>query len=183
MKKVSRLQIAENYAQALYEAAKREKSLDKVYQDCKTLARHFYHLPDLKQLSNPVWKPAQKSALMREISQSLNLAQTTANFLDIVAQNGRLSDINEILAQFKHVFYQAEGIMEVKVESVQNLTAGQEAELKKLLENHLQQKIVFDFKINPQILGGLIVQFGSTRIDDSLSGKLTRLEKVMKGNI
>ena len=50
------------------------------------------------------------------------------------------------------------------------------------MKKHLQQEIIINYNINPNILGGLIIEYGSTRIDDSLKGKLSRLEQVMKGN-
>ena len=51
------------------------------------------------------------------------------------------------------------------------------------LEKLLKQKIIINYSINPTILGGLIIEYGSTRIDDSLKGKLSRLEQVMKGSV
>lgn len=180
MKKVSKIAIAKNYAQALFDAAADKNLLKETFQDCKKLAENF-NVSELKALNNPAWQTQDKNEVMKQIAKTLELSQPSANFLTLLAQNRRLDVLKAALEQFKHIYYKENGVCEINVESVQKLTSEQEKRLQQNLEKILEQKIVVNYNINPDILGGLVVQYGSVRIDDSLSGKLNRLEQIMKG--
>ena len=71
--------------------------------------------------------------------------------------------------------------MEVEVQSAGALSPAQDKSLTAALEKMLSGKVVVNYQIRPEILGGLIVKFGSSMIDDSICGKLNRLEIMMKG--
>lgn len=180
MKKVSKTTVAKNYAQALYDAAQSKGLADIVYHDCRKLSGTFT-ASEIKTLNNPAWRESEKKETVREIAKALDLSEPTANFLELMAQNRRLNDFNDALEQFEHIYLKENGIMEINVECVQKLSAAQEKKLQQGLEKKLGQKTVIYYNINPEILGGLVVQYGSVRIDDSLSGKLNRLEQIMKG--
>ena len=98
-------------------------------------------------------------------------------------ENNRFDNIKAVFEQFYKLYYQKQGILEVSVQSVQPLNDKQHDKLLKGLEKLLKQKIIINYDINPDILGGLIVEFGTHRVDDSIKGKLNHLEQVMKGNI
>lgn len=183
MKKTSKIQIARNYAAALYNAASETGQFDEVFKDCALLSNIFADMPELKYLKNPVWKTEQKQEVINQIVKKLQLSPITANFLNTVNENSRLDDLQTILQEFKHIFYQKQNIKEVIVESAQALSASQDKKLNKALEKALRQKVTVDYIIKPELLGGLIVRSGSLRIDDSLTGKLQRLEQVMKGKL
>lgn len=183
MKKTSKIQIAQNYASALYETAVSSKDFESILNDCSILEATFLNMPELKYLKNPLWKPQQKKELIAAIAKKLKISEPMENFMQIVAENGRLEDLSVILNEFKHIFYHKQGIKEITVESAQELSEAQQKKLLSSIEKKLQQKVVADYIINPEILGGLIVRSGSLRIDDSLAGKLDRLEQVMKGKL
>ena len=174
MKKVSKAQIVQNYAKALFEAALSDKTLKTVAQDCNNMADTIKNIPELKILNNPNLKISQKQLMAKEIATKLQVCKTTENFLITLAEKNRFREINTILDKFRTIYYKSQNILEVFVQSVQPLTSAQ--------QKHLQQEIIINYNINPNILGGLIIEYGSTRIDDSLKGKLSRLEQVMKGN-
>ena len=90
--------------------------------------------------------------------------------------------MRKILDCFKHLDLQKRGILEVSAESVQELSDKQKQKLEKGLEKALNTPIIVNYKINPAILGGLSIQYNSVKVDDSVAGKLQRLEQIMKGN-
>ena len=182
MKKVSKAQIVQNYAKALFEAALSDKTLKTVAQDCNNMADTIKNIPELKILNNPNLKISQKQLMAKEIATKLQVCKTTENFLITLAEKNRFREINTILDKFRTIYYKSQNILEVFVQSVQPLTSAQQKKLLNSLEKHLKQEIIINYNINPNILGGLIIEYGSTRIDDSLKGKLSRLEQVMKGN-
>lgn len=183
MKKVSKIQTAKNYALALYEAAAETGNETNVFNDCAVLKEALSQSPEIAYLKNPAWKASQKKEIITLISQKLNLSMPLANMFQLIAENGRMNELDTVLNEFKHIFYQKQNIKEIMVESAQELSARQNKELIKGLEKALGTKVAVNYTINPEILGGLVVRSGSLRIDDSLSGKLNRLEQVMKGKM
>ncbi len=183
MKKVSKVQMALTYAKALYEASIIDNTLEKVFNECQLMKRIFNETNEFYILNNPEFKKFQKIEIVSKISKSLKLSQTAENFLITIAENNRFNDLNAIFDSFSQLYYKKQCILEVLVQSVLPLNEQQQEKLKSGLESILKQKIIIKQKINPDILGGLIIEYGSNMIDDSIKNKLNRLEQVMKGNI
>lgn len=182
MAKLSKIQIANNYANALLEAALAENTLPDVWKDCQKLQSYNEGLLQLNILNNPVFKSEEKKNIITDIASSLQLSQTSQNFLELVASKRRFNELPAILEQFTHLYHKNQEILEVEVESVQKLSAEQNKKLKNGLEKLLNQKIILNYNINPKIIGGLKISYNSVCIDDSIAAKLKTLEQVMKGN-
>lgn len=183
MKKTNKTQLTQNYAQALYNASLGDKALESVVKDCENISQALINISEFKILNNPQLKTLQKIQIAKEIAQKLNVCKTSENFLITVAENNRFQEINEILNKFIRLYHKSQNILEISVQSVQPLTSAQQKKLLTGLEKLLKQKIIINYSITPNILGGLVIEYGSTRIDDSLKGKLSRLEQIMKGNV
>ena len=109
------------------------------------------------------------------------LMQPADGVLDIVVDNERWNVIREILQEFVHLYHQKNNIAEVEVQSAVELSTAQAKKLESALENLLKQKVLVSYLVKPEVLGGLKVKYGSKMIDDTLLGKLNRMEQVMKG--
>ena len=164
MKKVSKSKIISTYASSLYQAAEETKKVDKVLKDVDSLL-----------------EADSKRSAIAEIAKKLKLTNEIKSCLDILADNGRMSELSGILGEFKHIYYQQHNIEEVEVLTVKPLSVAQDKKLKTLLEKKLAKKVLLSYTIKPELLGGLVVKYGSSMIDDSIAGKLTRLEIIMKG--
>ena len=162
MKKDSKSKIASVYAEALYGAA----------EDLKAVA---------KVLANPLWDVASKKAALKAVAEKLQLSKESLNCLDIIADNNRFAELEMILEAFVHLYYQKQNITEIAVDSAKKLSEAQSKKVLQMLEQKFGKKIVVNYQVNPELLGGLRVQYGSTMIDDSVLGKLNRLEMMMKG--
>lgn len=182
MAKISGFQITENYANALFKAAEQEKTVDMVRLDCKKLEEFLLSSPQLSALDNPKFKLSEKNDMIAEIAEILKLSPTTVNFLKLVAEKRRFNSLKQILEHFNHLDLKKRGILEITAESVQNLSDKQKQKLEKGLEKAFNQPIIINYKINPAILGGMTIQYNSVKVDDSVAGKLQRLEQIMKGN-
>lgn len=182
MKKDSKTKIASTYALALYEGAEERKVTSKVNEDIEKLLVVVKQDKDfIKYLSNPIWTVDSKKEALKEISKKLSLNSETLNCLNVIVDNNRFGEFAEILQGFKQVYYAQNGFVEVEVQSVKVLSTEQDKKLKINLENILNKKVVVNYEIKPELLGGLIVKYNSMMIDDSIKGKLNRLEIMMKG--
>lgn len=182
MKKVSKSKIVSTYALALYEGAGEKKADAQVFADVEKLLSVVKEDSSIvKYLSNPIWDVEAKKAAWQEISIKAGLARETLNCLDIIADNNRFAELPQILEGFIRLYYQKNNIVEVEVQTVKVLGKAQDKQLKDNLEKVLSKKVIVKYEIKPELLGGLIVKFGSSMVDDSIRGKLNRLELVMKG--
>ena len=177
MKKISKAKIISTYAAALYGAAEEKKAVAKVLEDIRQLVVILREDGSIvKYLANPVWNLDSKREALSEVARKLKLDKETLNCLDIVAANGRFGELLPILEEFQHIWYRKNGYVEASVQSAQALSNAQEKSLTANLEKMLSKKVVVNYEICPEILGGLIVKFGSSMIDDSIRGKLNRLD-------
>ena len=182
MKKDSKTKIASVYAQSLYEAAESKDAVKRVCDDVNVLLKVISEEKDfIKLFSNPLWEADSKKSALRDVAVKLKLSKETLNCLDIVIDNNRCAELKMILENFVHLYYQKQNIAEVEVASVKCLSAAQDKKLVSVLEAKLGKKVVVNYVLNPELLGGLRVKYGSDMIDDSVLGKLNRFEIMMKG--
>lgn len=182
LKKDSKLKIASKYALALYNSAAEKKALGKVKEDISKFAAIIDSDKDfIKDLSNPIWEVSSKKEALKAIAKKTNLSEETLGCLYIIADNNRFPELLAILQEFENVYYKKQNIVPVSVETVKSLNSAQDNKLRTSLEKHLSKKVIIDYAIKPEILGGLVIRFGSNMIDDSLKGKLNQIEQIMKG--
>ncbi len=182
MKKASKTKIARVYANALYEAAVEQKSIDRVKADVDKLKALLAQDASLTAyLANPLWSEEDKKDVLQKTAKALQLSAETLSCLDVVTENRRSANLALILDDFVKVYYLKNGVAEVEVETVKSLSAVQDKKLKKVLAKIFAKEVAVNYILNPAILGGLRVKSGSTMFDDSLAVKLNYLENVMKG--
>jgi len=182
MKKNIKNKLARSYAEALYEAAATPEEQDVLLSDMNRLASALQEDENiLKYLGNPLWKLADKQSVLKEIATVLKLGQPAANCLNLMAENNRLPELRQMAEDYAKIYYDRRHIAEVEVFSAIELSNSQQHRLEDSLQKLLMQKIAVSYVIKPEILGGLLIRFGSKMIDDSVAGKLNRLELLMKG--
>ena len=182
MKKISKSKIISTYASSLYQAAEQNSAVEKVFKDVEILRRIIAEDSQIvTSLANQIWTADSKRKAINEIAKKMNLGKDLTACLDIMADNGRLAELSGVLDEFKHIYYRQHNIEEVEVLTVKALSAAQNTKLKAVLEKKLSKKVLITYTIKPELLGGLVVKYGSSMLDDSISGKLSRLEIIMKG--
>ena len=179
--KENKKDISKNYAKALYDAAVCDALPESVMEDTQKLVDLFSGSSLIKDLKSPLLGTQRQKELLRELSDKLSLSQTTTNFLYVLADNGRLSLLNDILKTYQKIYLKEKNIIEVEVETAVLLDEKQIKTLTKGLNQKLKKEIVLHQKLNEHILGGLILRYLSYEIDDSLLCKIKSVEKIMKG--
>ena len=182
MKKASKTKISRTYATALYEAAVEKKCVDKVLADTEKLQKLLKDDQSYSSyLSSPLWNEDDKKDVLAKTAKVLQLNNETLACLTIITENRRIADLAMILDDFIRIFYQKNDIAEVDVETVKKLTTKQDKDLKTVLQKLFMKEVVVNYIVNPAVVGGLRVKYGSKMYDDSLANKLNYLENVMKG--
>ena len=170
------------YASAMYEGAEEAKQLDKLYEDAGVLEKAVCeHREDFSKLNNPLWKYSQKQEALQAVCEKFGFSQSMLNTLKLLAQNGKLNVLEQTLKQFILLYQEKHDIAEVEITTVVPLNSNQENLLKTKLTNIFHKQIVLRYVINPQIIGGLVIRYGTNFIDNSVKHKLNALEQLMKG--
>jgi len=174
--------LAERYARALFDLADEDRALDQVAADLKSMAAMLAASGDLRRLiRSPVLGRAVQGQAIAALGNAAGLSHLTRNFLGLLARNRRLFALPEMIEAFLADLAARRGEVTAHVVSAEPLSARQSAALAEALRKAAGAKLAIDQRVDPGLLGGLVVRLGSRMIDASLKSKLTRLEHAMKG--
>jgi F-type H+-transporting ATPase subunit delta len=174
--------LAERYAKALFDLADERKALDAVAGDLKSLSAMIDASADLRRaIRSPAIDRADQGAAIAKIGEEAQFSPLTRNFLGLLAKNRRLFALPEIVAAFLAQLAERRGEVTAKVTSAAPLSPAQAGALQEALRKSAGARLIIDQRVDPSLLGGLVVRLGSRMIDASLKSKLNRLQLAMKG--
>ena len=175
--------VAGRYASALFELADSAKSLDQVAQDLTTFRTMVGSSPDLARLlASPVIGRALQGKALLAVLDAAGIKGLTRNFIGAVAANGRARELVAMATAFLAELASRRGETTVAVTSAVALSPAQLQQLTDTLRTVLgSAKVSVDARVEPDILGGLVVKVGSRLFDSSIRSKLQRLQLAMKG--
>lgn len=174
--------LAGRYATALFELADQDKKLDQVAGDLRGLARMIDESADLaRMIRSPVISRGDQGKAMAALAVKAGLSDLVGRFIGIVAQNRRLFVLPEIIESFLAILASRRGETTAQVVSAKALTESQVGAVKAALRKTVGADVAIDAKIDPALLGGLVVRVGSRMVDSSLRTKLQRLRLAMRG--
>lgn len=161
--------VSMRYAKALLAYAKAQKVEDRVYEEVKTLAGHYVSLPDLRRaIENPVLDMQSKCDLLREASGGKDVSQELMRFFNLVLDERREKFLQFMLWSYIDLYREDKNIL------VGKLTTAIES---KRLEEHLvdlvgsrtQGKVEMETHIDPELIGGYIIELEGYRLDASVA--------------
>ncbi|MCL5031545.1 MAG: ATP synthase F1 subunit delta [Bacteroidetes bacterium] len=174
---MSEYKISSRYATSLLETAEGKKMLDAVAKDIELISSTLEANHQLILiLSNPVIKPNVKLVILEEIFKS-RITPETSNFLRFLIEKNRENLLESISKIFLDLRDDRLGIVNVEVKTAVAFTEDQVQTFKNNLEKYLNKKIRIIFKIDPEIIGGFIVNVSDTMFDASLKHQLELLKK------
>ncbi len=172
--------VVQRYAKALIELADESKKLDKVEKDLQSLSAIIQGSEDLSAtIRSPLYADEALFNVMMEVAKKAKFQDITANFLGVLVQNRRLGALPKIIEAFNGALAKRRGAITVDVQVAQDLTAKQKKELQGALSKAIGKDVAINAKVEPGILGGMVVTVGSYMIDDSVRRKLERLKVSM----
>ena len=175
--------LAARYAGALYDLANDAKAVDYVLADLEALGTLISEQDDLARLiTSPVIGRSEQMSAMTAILEKAGAHQLTVKFIGAVAENGRLFALSRISQNFVELVASKRGQISAEVVSAVAL----DKERQKLVEQSVAKlagsdKLSLSMRVDPSLIGGLVVRIGSRMIDTSIKTKLNRLEAAMKG--
>ncbi|KAI8820584.1 F-type H+-transporting ATPase oligomycin sensitivity conferral protein [Fimicolochytrium jonesii] len=176
--------IEGRYATALYTAAIKKNSLEKVENDLKTVGQVLSTQQKFKTaLEDPLVNKKDKKALVNSGLGAAKFNEITKNFFDVLAENGRLDQTTKVLAAFQQLMAAHRREVSVTVISAKTLDSKTSSTLEGILlrSNLIEKgsKVVVNNKVDSNILGGLIIDFGDKTIDLSVASKINKLNRLL----
>ena len=174
--------ISDRYASALYDLASEKKLVDVVLDDLLFIQSMIKNNKDLKLvIKSPLIKSNDKLEILQNILKSKNPNELSSTFLKVLSKNKRFQKTLDIISQFKDINAQKRGDVLADITSAEKLSNEQQDNIKEQLRTILGDKLSLSYKVDEQIIGGLIIKVGSKMIDTSLSNKINKLKIAMKG--
>ena len=170
------------YATALFELASEAGVVDPVEADFDAFDRMLDESPDLRRLvRSPVYSTEEQIRGLAAVLERAGATPLTINFIKLVSSNRRLFAIRDMIAAYRRLMASARGEIAAEVTSAHPLRPEQVEALKQELRAVDSREVKLTQRVDPTILGGLIVKVGSRMIDNSLRTKLASLKLAMKG--
>jgi F-type H+-transporting ATPase subunit delta len=173
--------VAERYASALFDLARDASSIEKIEGELKTISEMLDGSPDLRRLvESPVFSAEDQEKAMGAVADRAGITGLAGNFLRLVARNRRLFAIPGIIRAFRDMAAKHRGEATAEVTSAHPLSEDQVASLKAALKAKLGKDVTLLARVNPALLGGLVVKVGSRMIDTSLRTRLMNVKTQLK---
>lgn len=175
--------IAKKYANALFEMSKEASCIQKSYDDLVFVVETITTNEDLKKfIYSPLIKKEDKKDVIDRLF-SIQIDKPCLDFLKMLADCGRIDVIEEISNQFTKVFDEENNIVKPIITSAVELNEEQKQNIVSKLRSKLSKNIQPEYVINPNIIGGLIIDIDDRTIDFSLKSKFDNMHKQLtKGN-
>ena len=173
--------LADRYAAALFDLADERNALDAVAGDLRELAAMLHESADLvRLLRSPVVSRAQQGKAVAALAERAGLAELTRDFLGVVAKNRRLFAVPAMIEAYLRRLAERRGEVTAEITVAQQLTEARHAALVEQLRRAVGARVAVDIRVDPGLLGGMIVKIGSRMVDASLNSRLQRLRLAMK---
>ena len=171
---------ANRYSLALYELAAESNLINKIEENSNSLLILISNSKDFKDLiKDPTLSQEILKKIINKISEEFNLEILFKNFLNFLILKRRFFYIKQILISFNEICSEKKGELKAEIKSAKNLSQEEINKITEELSNTFKSKIKLNYNHDKSLIGGLVVQVGSTMIDTSIKNKLQQIENKM----
>ena len=169
------------YARALYAAAREENRVEAVREELGDFVEAQRQVPELRDLlRNPQLDQRIKASVLEELLGGEE--ELVRNFLLVLAEKNRAGEAEEIVREFERLVAREEGILDVEVTTAVELSDQEARDVVEQIEKASGRKVEATHNVDPDLIGGIVLQAGSLRLDASVRGRLNRLRRELKGS-
>ena len=173
---------ANRYSLALYELASESNTLSKIEENSHAFLKLISNSKDFNNfIKDPTVTRDSLNQVVEKIADNFSLEILFKNFLSFLISKRRFFYVQQILKNFNEICSEKRGELKTEIRSAKRLSNDEINNIKDELSKYFSSKIKLDYKYDESLIGGLIVQVGSTMIDTSIKNKLQQIEnKMMK---
>ena len=171
---------ANRYSLALYELASESNLLLQIEKNSLAMLNLISNSKDFNNLiKDPTLSSEILMEIIKKISENFKLETLFKNFLSFLISKRRFFYIEKILSSFNEICSEKRGELKAEIKSAKELTQNEIDMITDELSNNFKSKIKLNYKLDKSLIGGLVVQVGSTMIDTSIKNKLQQIESKM----
>jgi F-type H+-transporting ATPase subunit delta len=173
--------MAGRYATALFELALEEHAVDAVKADLDRFDALISESPDLQRLvRSPVFTAEEQTKALSAVLDRAGIGGVAARFLQVVSSNRRLFAVRDMVGAFRTLVAHHKGETQATITVAEQPSEAHLTAIKDALKAVTKKDVQIDVKVDPSIIGGLIVKLGSRMVDTSLRTKLNAIKLAMK---
>jgi F-type H+-transporting ATPase subunit delta len=164
------------YARALFDAALEDDKLEPVREQLAQVVAAEAEVPELRELlRNPQLDPRARAAAIKDLVADGE--ELLRNFLLVLVDKGRTGQLEEIAREFERLVARHEGIVHAELTTAIELSDEEASDLLARIEESTGRKVEATRKVDPGLIGGIVLQIGSHRLDASVRGRIERLRR------
>ena len=174
--------VSVRYALALLKSSIDAKIENKVYQEMITLANSYIEVPDLKKTIDNQMLANDKKQELIETACGGNVSPLTHRFVTLVLKELRVKFLQFMANSYISLYRQQQNITRGKLITAVAVNSATEQKMKQLVESKTRGTVEFETEVNPDIIGGFILEYDTYRMDASVSSQLRTILKQLKHN-
>lgn len=172
--------IARRYALALADVTMQRRDTAQVQKEVQTWAAMIAENDALREvMGNPTVPAEKKRKLLSTLIDRTKVGNTTANFLQVLQTNGRLTELPAISEKYNQVLEERAGIVTAQVTTAYPLAAENQENLRRQLSTMTGKQVRLQFDTDKELIGGLVTRIGSTVYDGSVRSQLQQVKERM----
>lgn len=172
--------VANRYAGALFEVAREHENIDAVEEQIRFVNQVVTDNEALRQVSrNPQVDQSSKKAVFEKIFKR-DLSNEVMNFLKVLVDHRRESLLQDIQDEYTDIANNYRGIVDVDVTTAKPLSEADETKIADTFGRLYNKKLRIQAKVDPDVIGGILVKVGNQLYDGTIAGKLTRFNQELK---
>lgn len=173
--------ISVRYARALLKSAADAKLEDTIYQEMQCLAKSYMEVPQLRHtIDNPMLSKETKEMLLLTAAGGEKVSSLTKRFVNLVLGEDRESMIQFMANSYITLYRKQKNIIRGKLTTAVAVTSETEQKMRHMVESKTQGTVEFETEVNPDIVGGFILEYDTYRMDASIKTKLNSILKSLK---
>ncbi len=172
--------ISMRYARALLKSATDQKLEDAVYQEMMTVAKSYLDVPALRHtIDNPMLSKDQKEALLI-VAAGEKPCQLTKAFIALVLKEDRENVMQFMANSYITLYRKQKNVIRGKLITAARVSAQTEQKMRQMVESKTNGTVEFETEVNPDIIGGFILEYDTFRMDASVKSKLNNILNTLK---
>ena len=173
--------ISVRYARALLKSATDAKIEDAVYQQMLLLAKSFIEVPNLRQtIDNPMLSKDKKEMLLLTAAGGDQASPLTKAFIALVLKEDRENMIQFMANSYVTLYRKQKNVIRGKLTTAVAVSPETEQKMRRMVESRTQGVVEFETEVNPDIIGGFVLEYDTFRMDASVQSKLRDILNTLK---
>ena len=173
--------VAGRYASALFDLAREHRLVDAVLADLDRFEGLLRESEDLRRLvKSPVFTADEQTRAVGAVLDKAGITGSAGNFIRLVASNRRLFALPDMIRGYRTLVADFKGIVRAQVTVAEQPSERVMGDIKSALRDVAKAEVDVDVRVDPGLIGGLIVKIGSRMVDASLRTKLNSIKLAMK---